>query len=77
MAAQIAAPTDVERERLFDEVQQIFAKFVPAIYFAAPHVFVATSSRVANADPALLEPFMLWNADTLAQRPALTVMSDN
>ena len=77
MAAQISAPTDVERERLFDEVQQIFAEFVPAIYFAAPRVFVATSSRVANADPALLEPFMLWNADTLAQRPSLAVTSDN
>ena len=77
MAAQIAASTDVERERLFDEVQQIFAEFVPAIYFAAPRVFVATSSRVVNADPALLEPFMLWNADTLAQRPSLAVTSDN
>jgi peptide/nickel transport system substrate-binding protein len=69
MLEQIAASDDVERKRLFDEVQQLFAEFVPAIYFAAPRVFVATSSRVANASPALLEPLMLWNADMLARRP--------
>jgi hypothetical protein len=50
---------------LFDEVQEVFAEYVPALYFAAPRVVIATSSRVTNARPALLEPMMLWNADTL------------
>ena len=69
MTKQLSAPDDAERKRLFDEVQDIFAEFVPALYFAAPRAFVATSTRVMNASPALLEPFMLWNADTLARRP--------
>ena len=68
MARQISTADDTERKRLFDEVQHIFVDFVPAIYFAAPRAFVATSARVANANPALVEPFMLWNADTLARR---------
>ena len=66
MRAQVATPDDAQRKRLFDEVQQIFAEYVPAVYFAAPRVIIATSPRVANARPALLEPYMLWNADTLA-----------
>ena len=73
MTAQIAAPDDTERERIFDEVQELFGAHVPALYFAAPRVYVTTSARVGNAAPALLEPYMLWNADTLAvlgPRPA-------
>jgi len=66
MRAQVAAADDAQRKRLFDEVQQIFAEYVPAIYFAAPRVIIATSPRVANARPALLEPHVLWNADSLA-----------
>ena len=66
MTAQVATADATQRKRLFDEVQQIFADYVPAIYFAAPRVIIATSPRVANAQPALLEPYMLWNADTLA-----------
>jgi peptide/nickel transport system substrate-binding protein len=66
MVAQSRTADEAERKRLFGEVQQIFAEFVPAIYFAAPRVVIATSPRVANARPALLEPFMLWNADTLS-----------
>ena len=68
MAAQIGAPDDAERERRFDEVQELFGAHVPALYFAAPHVYVATSARVGNAAPALLEPYLLWNADLLAVR---------
>ena len=66
MMAQVATADDAQRKRLFDEVQEVFAEYVPAIYFAAPRVIIATSPRVVNANPALLEPYMLWNADTLA-----------
>ena len=66
MTAQVATADAAQRKRLFDEVQQIFADNVLAIYFAAPRVIIATSPRVANPRPALLEPYMLWNADTLA-----------
>jgi peptide/nickel transport system substrate-binding protein len=68
MTRQIAAVDEGERKRIFDEVQRIFAEHVPAIYFAAPHVFVATSSRVTNLTPSRIPPQVLWAADTIQVR---------
>jgi hypothetical protein len=39
---------------------------LPAIYFVAPLVTVATTPRVLNATPVLQLPQLLWSADTLA-----------
>lgn len=72
MTQQVAATDPAERRRLFNQVQRIFAEEAPALYFAAPRVFVATSARVANARPALLQPSILWSADALAARPVPT-----
>ncbi len=58
-----------ERQRIFGEVQSLFAENQPILYFAAPRLSVATSARLANVEPSLLEPYVLWNADTLAVRP--------
>jgi peptide/nickel transport system substrate-binding protein len=66
MARQIATPDDGERKRLFDEIQQIFSEHVPVLYFAAPRIYVAYSSRVLNVTPALTRPQLLWAADRLA-----------
>ena len=52
MRRQIASPDDGERKRLFDEVQKIFAEHLPIVYFAAPRIYVAASSRVINLTPA-------------------------
>jgi peptide/nickel transport system substrate-binding protein len=69
MAEQIASADASERRRLFNEVQQIFAEHAPVLYFAAPRVYVATSSRVVNLTPAVLRPQTLWEPDTIAVRP--------
>jgi peptide/nickel transport system substrate-binding protein len=66
MGQQIASTDDGRRKQLFDEVQRVFAEHEPVVYFAAPRVFVAMSSRVSNATPALMRPQLLWAADTLA-----------
>ena len=66
MARQVASPDDNERKRLFIDVQKIFAEHEPAIYFAAPRVFLATSSRVTGLTPSLIPPQLLWAADTIA-----------
>ena len=68
MVRQVSAMNDDERKRTFAEVQKIFAEHQPAVYFAAPHVFVATSSRVTNLTPALVPPQVLWSADTVQVR---------
>ena len=65
MARHIATVDDNERRRTFAEVQRIFAEHQPAVFFAAPHVFVATSARVTNLTPSLIPPQILWAADTI------------
>jgi peptide/nickel transport system substrate-binding protein len=65
MTRQIASPDQQERRRLFTEVLRIFAEHQPVLYFAAPKMYVAVSSRVV-ATPAL-DPFpILWAADSVA-----------
>jgi peptide/nickel transport system substrate-binding protein len=66
MSKQTAASDERERKRLFDEVQRIFVEHEPILYFAAPRVYVAVSSRVTNLRPALIRPQLLWAAETLA-----------
>jgi peptide/nickel transport system substrate-binding protein len=72
MAQQTATADEAERKRLFIDVQKIFAENLPALYFAAPRVFVVTSSRLVNLQPALIRPQLTWTADTIAVRDATT-----
>jgi peptide/nickel transport system substrate-binding protein len=65
MARQSATVDQAERKRTFEQVQQVFAEELPVLYFAAPRVFVATSTRLEHTSPALLRPMILWSADTL------------
>jgi hypothetical protein len=39
---------------------------VPVLYFAAPRIFSAYSSRLVNVTPSILRPPIMWNADSLA-----------
>jgi peptide/nickel transport system substrate-binding protein len=66
MAKQIASPDESERKTLFNEVQRLFVEHEPVVYFAAPRVYVAVSSRVTNLVPAISRPQTLWEPDTLA-----------
>ena len=68
MLKNTATTDQAERKRLFDQAQKIFAMEQPAMFFAAPTTIVATSTRVLNAQPALLRPQILWAPDTLAVR---------
>ncbi len=56
---QLAVSDMDERRRLFDEVQTLFAENQPILYFAAPRLSLATSARLANVEPSLLEPYVL------------------
>jgi peptide/nickel transport system substrate-binding protein len=66
MRQQVAAPALADRQRIFAEVQRIFADEAPALYFVVPKVTLALSPRVLNPTPAAQIPQLLWSADTLA-----------
>ena len=68
MARQISTLNEADRQRTFAEVQKIFAEHLPAVYFAAPHVFIASSSRLTNVTPSRIPPQVLWSADTIRVR---------
>ncbi len=63
---QAAAIDPAERVRLFHDVQRVFSEHLPAMYFAAPRLFVAVGPRVRNETPGVTRPQLLWSADTLA-----------
>ena len=66
---QAAAVDLAERVRLFRDVQRVFSEHLPAMYFAAPRLFVAVGPRVRNETPGVTRPQLLWSADTLALAP--------
>lgn len=65
MREQVASPDPAERHALFAEVQRLVAAESPALVFATPHVYVATSVRVSGFTPAVSRPQILWNPDVV------------
>jgi len=68
MQRQMSATTLAERQQLFAEAQKIFAEQLPMIHFVQAKVFVVLSRRVGGAVPVLLDPKILWNAESLYVR---------
>ena len=66
MAKQATATDPEERRRLFSEVQRVFGEQVPALYFAAPRLYMGVSTRTVNLTPSVLRPQLLWAVDTIA-----------
>jgi peptide/nickel transport system substrate-binding protein len=69
MTKQSAVADEEERKRLFNDVQRIFSENLPMLHFAAPRVYIATSSRLINLKPSLSRPPLIWSADELAVKP--------
>jgi peptide/nickel transport system substrate-binding protein len=66
MDKQVRALDAAQRKAIFDQVQRIFGEHLPIIQFAAPRIYLAMSTRVQGATPALLRPAILWNPDELS-----------
>ncbi len=65
MTRQVATLDEAERRRIFAEALRIFAEHQPILYFAAPRMYVAVSSRHVLT-PALDPIPSLWSPDTVA-----------
>jgi peptide/nickel transport system substrate-binding protein len=67
LAAEQASTLDLARRKeIFNEMQRVFAENLPVLYFAAPRLYYAQSTRVVGTTPSVLRPNVLWNADTIA-----------
>ena len=65
---QFGALQFAERKRLYDEVQQLIADHTPVVFLASPNILVAADAELGNFQPAVLEPYTLWNVDRLFWR---------
>lgn len=65
MSSQMRSIDPVARKREYDRVQQLVAENLPVIPLVTPHVLVAAKSTLRNLRPAVLQPYVLWNADEL------------
>jgi peptide/nickel transport system substrate-binding protein len=61
------------RKQLYDRVQWLISENLPFIFLAAPNVLAAADPRVGNFHPAVLDPYTLWNADTLYVRTPVEI----
>jgi peptide/nickel transport system substrate-binding protein len=66
MRRQASTLDPAARRATFEEAQQLFAKHLPAIYFAAPRTYTAHAARLRGVQPSVQRPPVLWNADSLS-----------
>lgn len=66
MKRQASSTDSAERRRLLTMAERVMAEHMPAMYFAAPKVILASSARLRGVTPSVLAPYILWNADTLS-----------
>src|SRR6267143_874461 len=62
---QLAAPRYEQRKKYFDRVQEILAENQPMIFLASPDILAGAKNSLGNFHPAVLEPYVLWNAEQL------------
>jgi len=70
MEQQLVAITFAERKKSFDRVQQILDENQPFIFLATPDILVGAKDNVGNFQPAVLEPYALWNVESLFLKSA-------
>ena len=65
MQQQLVPADHAKRKRLYDRVQEIVAEDLPVICLVSPNILVGASDRVGNLQPAIMDPYTLWNIDEL------------
>ena len=69
MTRQSTTSDQATRKKLFADAQKVLAAHSPVLYFAAPKVVVASSSRLGGVEASVLAPNVLWNAEALYIKP--------
>jgi peptide/nickel transport system substrate-binding protein len=65
MMRQMSTLAYPERKRLYDQVQQLMSDELPLICLASPDILVGAKNGLGNFKPAVLEDYVLWNAEML------------
>lgn len=70
MAQQLVALDPAKRKALYDRVQAIVAEQLPVVPLVSPNLIVAAKNQLGNVRPAVLDHYLLWNADEIFWRGA-------
>jgi peptide/nickel transport system substrate-binding protein len=70
MRKQLITRPYATRKRIFDRVQQLGFDNTAVVPLVTPHLLVGAKKDLGNFRPALLEPYVLWNADELYWKKA-------
>ncbi len=65
MQQQLVTLDHAKRKRMYDRVQEIVAEDLPVICLVSPNILVGASDRIGNLQPAIMDPYTLWNIDEL------------
>jgi peptide/nickel transport system substrate-binding protein len=65
MRRQLVTIDGAERKRLYGRVQALVAENLPMIPLVSPNMLAGARSGLGNFRPAILAPYVLWNADEL------------
>jgi peptide/nickel transport system substrate-binding protein len=56
------------RKSTFDQVQDIWARQMPAIPTIAPNILVGWSRRLGNVRPSIMRPHLIWNIEEICKK---------
>ncbi len=65
ISEQMTARTFAQRKKLYDRAQEILFENQPMIFLASPDILAGAKNSLANFQPAVLEPYVLWNVEQL------------
>ncbi len=68
MQKQLVTMNYQQRKKLYDRVQEIVAEELPIVCLASPHVLVGAQQNLGNFRPAIIDNYVLWNAEELFWR---------
>jgi len=68
MEQQLDSRTFDLRKHIYDRIQVIINDNQPFIFLASPDILTGAKNSVGNFHPAVLEPYVLWNAEQLFLR---------
>ena len=65
ISEQMIARTFAQRKKLYDRAQEILSENQPMIFLASPDILAGAKNSLGNFQPAVLEPYVLWNVEQL------------
>jgi peptide/nickel transport system substrate-binding protein len=68
MRSQLVTLDPAERKRKYDRVQALVAENLPIVTLVSPNLLVGARKGLGNFRPAVLDHYVLWNADELYWR---------